>query len=173
MNGCEEPRKQRTADELKEEILGLVEEATRLVPDGLLPPLPPTDIVPEAPAWHPHEHEIWRIGEEIRQLLQSIPKLRSDPDLQQAYVRIIGDRKAGRGRQSFFFLLEFKSCQPCASAVASELDDPDTTGHAISTLRKMRADGYVKEVREYADDPTTWVRNEARKYLARYDSDQR
>ena len=154
--------------DVKLRIRKLVKRAEALIPDEPVADLPPMKSIPDVPKWHGFENSIWTIGETIRGLLADHTSLRKDHELQDLYVSIATNRNAKRGRQSFFFLLKFKACARCAPAVASQLDDSDVKGHALSALRKMRAGGYADQARAILDDPNTWIRNEAKKYISRF-----
>ena len=156
-------------DKIKQNILERVEEAKSLIPVHLEKDLPALDGYPLIPDWHDYESKIWRIGEEIRQLLNSHKNLRKDHQLQDAFLEVIMNRNAKRGRESFFFLVGYKSCNRCADEVAKQLDDSHVVGHAIIALRKMGNAEYVDQIRPLNDYHNTWIRNEAKKYLAKYD----
>src|SRR5437773_5318454 len=86
-------------------VEGLVAQAKSLGPDGSSAPLPPMDGFPDIPQWHHFEHSLWSIGEQIRQALNSQPKLRGDHSLYAEFLAIVQNRHAMRGRQSFVFCL--------------------------------------------------------------------
>ena len=117
----------------KQEILSLVSQANSYIPDVLEPDLAPLDGFPNVPDWHKYEGEIWKIGEQIRQILNENTRLRKDHQLQDAYLGVIKNRKAKRGRQSFFFLVSYKSCNRCSEIVASQLVDDHVVGHALGS----------------------------------------
>ena len=156
--------------EVRERALSLVAKAEALIPERRVPDLAPMANHPDVPEWHGFEWEVWEIGEQIRQLLVEHPALRKDRKLQEGFVRISTNAKAKRGRQSFVILLGFKSCQVHAATIATQIGDPAVTGHVISTLTKMRAGGFADTVRPYVESNVTWIRNEAKKYMARYNS---
>lgn len=154
-----------TSATLRAEIEELVKAARRLVPGSLLKPLPIDDSI-GVPAWRDFEHDVWAIGEEIRQLLVEAPRLRADRALQAQFVEIACDRRAHRGRQSFVMLLGYRSCAEHAPRLAEHLDDPFVGGHVVGVLYKMQAPGYSALVRPLLDDKMAWVRNEAKRYLS-------
>ena len=157
-------------NDTKQEILELVETAVSQIPRDILPDLPPTKDLPNVPGWHSFEWSIWKIGESIRTLLTKHSLLRKDNELQDLFLVIAEDRRAKRGRQSFFFLLGYKACARCALGVARQLDDPCVAGHAIKALRRMGVGDFTSQVRALVDHPTTWVRNEAKKYISRFNA---
>ena len=73
-----------------------------------------------------------------------------------------------RGRQSFVMALGFTGAAHLAPRVARFLADPDVDGQVIDTLLKMRAPGFVAAVRPLLTDTHAWIRNLAKKYVARY-----
>ena len=97
--------------ETKNIILEKIKEAESLIPGSYIPNLMPTELIKNVPAWHHFEHEIWKIGEEIRLLLLDVPSLRKDQDIHTGIIRIAVNRNAKRGRQSFIMLLGYKFCR--------------------------------------------------------------
>ena len=53
-------------------------------------------------------------------------------------------------------------------AIVSHLKDPGVVGHVISTLLKMKAPDFAKEVQPFLEHRITWIRNKAKKYCKRY-----
>jgi len=155
-------------DQVKNKILELVYQASSLIPGSLEPDLPPMEGYPNVPGWHGYETAIWKIGEQIRQILNAHKTLRKDQQLQDAYLEVIKNIKAKRGRQSFFFLVSFKSCNRCSDIVGNQLDDDKVVGHAISALSKMKNGDYVEKIKHFVEHPVTWIRNEAKKYVGKY-----
>jgi hypothetical protein len=154
-----------TSRDFKGEIEDLVQSARRLVPGSLLDPLA-IDASLGVPAWRDFEHQIWAIGQQIRQLLLKAPHLRADGVLQRQIVEVACDRRAHRGRQSFVMLLGYRPCAEHARRLVEHLDDPFVAGHVVGAIYKMRAAGYSEQVRPLLEDKMAWVRNEARRYLA-------
>ncbi len=154
----------------RQEILGLVEIAMSRIPPEVPPDLPPIKNFPDVPEWHSFEWAIWETGDSIRRLLKEQPSLRKDHELQDLFLAVAEDSRAKRGRQSFFFLLGYKVCARCGPGVARQLDDRDVAGHAIKALRCMKVGNFTSEVRNLIEHPTTWIRNEAKKYLSKFDA---
>ncbi len=119
--------------EVKGAGLSLVARAESLIPERRVPELAPLSGNPDVPEWHGFELKVWEIGEQIRQILARHQSLRKDRELQEAFVRILTNANAKRGRQSFVMLLGYKSCQVHAATVAAQINDPNVTGHVIST----------------------------------------
>lgn len=154
-----------TATEAREEIEILIATAQSLIPKEMLEMLPTEEGLYGEPAWRSFEGQIWKTGESIRIVLCKHPRLRADNHIQRMILDVACDRRAHRGRQSFFMLLAFRCCQTHATRVAEHLDDNCVAGHVIGTLYKMRAPGFSTHVRPFATHNRAWIRNEAKRYL--------
>jgi hypothetical protein len=155
-------------NETRNKIIELVAIAEAAIPSELLPDLPPSQQIKEVPEWHAFEHQIWKRGEDIRQLLAEKKSLRKDPELQRTFLRIACNEKAKRGRQSFIMLLGYAVCAQFAPDISRQLSDPHVAGHAIDTLSKMHCADYVEAIKPYASDKTAWIRNKAKQYVEKY-----
>ena len=152
----------------REAILRLTEAALESVPPKREPDLPRGGHTSGTPKWYAFEHEIWAQGEELRQALANTPKLRRDPDIQAAILAVACNRNAKRGRQSFIMLLGYTCCAPHAAVVAEHLDDDCVAGHVIDTLLKMKCETFVVDVAPFVNHEVAWIRNTAKRYVARY-----
>jgi hypothetical protein len=123
------------------------------------------DGFPDVPQWHCFEHSLWAIGEQIRQALNSQPKLRSDRSLYAEFLAIVQNRHVMRGRQSFVLLFAYQPCAAWAHDLASVLPDSDIDGQIISVLYKMRAPGFSATIAPFLSSSATWIRKEARRYM--------
>jgi hypothetical protein len=150
----------------RKKVEALVAEARSLVPETLPPALPPIDGCPGIPQWHQFEDSLWSIGEQIRQTINSEPRLRSDRELYAEFLAIIQNRHGMRGRQSFVLLFAYKPCVSWARHLASLTPDADIDGHIISALYKMRACGFSRVVAPFLSSSATWIAKEARRYLS-------
>ena len=121
---------------------------------------------PDVAQWHPFEHSLWGVGEQIRRTLNSAPELRGDPSLYAELFTIVQSRPAMRGRQSFVLLFAYRPCIAWASDLASLLPDADIDGHIISALYKMRAPGFSTTVAPFLSSGTAWIRREAQRYMS-------
>lgn len=141
--------------------------AERLIPQEKLPDLPFMELAPTVHDWYDFEHELWELGENIRQLILSEKK---DFNAEQAdrICKICENVKAKRGRQSFVMLLGKRRFLTYADRIAHILPDDDIDGHIISTLYKMGASQYVDIIKPYADHRITWIKNEAKRYIQKY-----
>jgi hypothetical protein len=149
----------------REKVMRLVGNAHAILPPTLLPDLPPMNGYPDVPQWHSFEHELWKLGEDIRRIINSATILHKAPELYDEFFQIAADKRGTRGRQSFVLLFCCKSCAPWAARIAGLLPDQESDGHVISALYKMRAKGFSGAVSPYAADKTTWIRKEAQRYL--------
>ncbi len=149
-----------------EEICRMCSSASALAPRQEPPDLGTDDA--GVPRWHPYEFKVWQIGEDIRHALKAAPKLRAHSQVQECLLRIAEDRRFRRGRQSFVMNLGYRAAASHAPRVAALLSDNDVAGHALDTLIKMNASGFVREVWPLAGAPQAWVRKLAKKYLTRH-----
>jgi hypothetical protein len=149
----------------KTAILDRVADALALIPGTREPDLPPSNTIPDVPAWHGYEHKIWALGEEVRQIVNTKPALRGDRDLFLKFLRIVEDRAAKRGRQSWILLFSCRPCGTWAHELAKLLSDPDIDGHVIAALYKMKVAGFSELVLQFRDASITWVRKGAIRYL--------
>ncbi len=149
----------------KKEVEALLIQAEQTIPREDTLNLPPIQGYPHVPQWHPFELELWKIGEQIRQVINSATVLRKDHDLYSRFFKIASDQRGKRGRQSFILLFWYKPCAPWAEKMAGLLGDTDIDGHIISALYKMKARGFSSRVEPYIAVKTTWIRNEAKRYI--------
>ena len=157
-----------TKNEAKEAVLILLDRAEKLIPATSEKDLPPMDIAPGVPQWHDYEHKIWQIGEEIRQILNTHKTLRKDKELLARFLSVALNRNAKRGRQSFIMLLWYKHCAEYAGLLAAQLEDRSVKGHIIEGLNKMKAGQFTSLVEPFTQDKTTWIRNQAKKYIREF-----
>ena len=154
-------------DEFDIQVNRLLLSAENLIPEENLPDLPYMKLAPTVHDWYDFEHELWGIGEEIRQLILSEHKEMSTEQANRV-CKICVDIKAKRGRQSFIMLLGKKRYKAYADKLSSALTDEDIAGHIISTLYKMGAAQYVDQIKHYITHSITWIRNEAKRYVEKY-----
>ena len=154
-------------DEFDSQLNSLLLSAEKLIPENDLPDLPYMELAPTVHDWYDFEHELWEIGENIRQLILTEKKDLSSEQADQV-CKICENVKAKRGRQSFVMLLGKKRFLHYADRIVSILPDDDIDGHIISTLYKKGASQYVDHIKPYADHRTTWIKNEAKRYIQKY-----
>ena len=143
----------------------LVSRAEKLIPKNLEPDLPPTELLPEVPAWHDFESKIWQCGEDIRQLIETNPALRKDDKLFQRILKISINQNAKRGRQSFIMLFDSKHLSNFAKCLITQLDDEFVNGQVIKSIQKMQVAGFENEIKPFTEHKHAWIRNTAKKYL--------
>ena len=160
-----------TREEFNTRITELLISAVALIPTTVLPALPFMKQAPTVHDWYDFEHRLWELGEEIRQLTVTENKALSAEHI-ETICRICSDPKAKRGRESFVMLMGKKRYSDYASRLATLLTDGDVNGHVISTLNKMGASQYVEEIKPYTAHATSWIRNEAKKYVKKYSISQ-
>jgi hypothetical protein len=147
------------------ELVAATEQALALAPAQYPPTLPGKPELLGAPERYPFEHQAWPIGEAIRQAFLAHPALRRSAQSVEAVVRVIEQRNLRTGRQSFVMAIGFVAARPFAPRIAAFLADPDIGGHVIGTLAKMKAAGYVEEVRPLLQSTYAWVRRAAKRYI--------
>ncbi len=149
------------------ELDTLLTRAEALIPEENLPDLPFMDLAPDVHDWYMFEHELWEVGEDIRQfLLENKNKLNVSQI--ERIVKICLDKRAKRGRQSFVMLLGKKMFSEYAEQIVLLIDDDDVDGHVIDTLYKMGATGYADLIEPFLTHNRTWIRNEAKRYVQKY-----
>lgn len=152
-------------DEKTDELL---EKAESMIPDEVLPDLPFLELAPDVHDWYKFEHDLWNIGEELRQLALEHGKY-FNPKQIGRIIAICQDCRAKRGRQSFVLLLGKKVYGKYAEEIVSLLNDTDVEGHVICTLYKMGAGQYTHLVRPFLNHKRTWIKNDAKRYIAKFD----
>ncbi len=114
-----------------------VHDALTHIPDTRPNDLPPKQF-PGVPEMYGFEHELWRLGEEVRQVINQKTSLRRNRELYSSFLEIARNRAGMRGRQSWILLFAYKSCDAWAGEIAALLPDSDVDGHVISALYKMK-----------------------------------
>lgn len=143
----------------------LIAEASALIPREQLPLRPYRSEADTG--WYDFELQLWAKGEALRQLLLTSGRPLSDAQV-QTILAICLDPKAMRGRQSFLLLLGRTRYAAYADTVAGLLSDPQVDGQAIDVLYKMRVRDYCREIEPFTHHDKTWIRNVAKRYLAKY-----
>lgn len=151
-----------------EEICAACRSAIALAPRTYPPDQPTSKDLAGAPAWYDFELTAWQIGERIRQTLAAKPRLRRDTKVQECLLAVLEYPNLRRGRQPFVTNLGYIAARARASRIATFLRDKDIDGQVIHTLLKMKAPGFASEVAPLLHAQHTWIRNLAKKYLARY-----
>ena len=150
------------------ELDNLLLRAEELIPTEDLPDLPFMKLAPNVHDWYKFEHQLWDVGEEIRQFLLVNKNKLNDNQIERI-IEICLNKKAKRGRQSFVMLLGKKIYCSYARRLVSLLDDNDVDGHTIDTLYKMGAAEYIELIRPFLTHKQTWIKNEAKRYIKKYE----
>ena len=145
----------------------LIKKTVEKIPDTELPDLPYMKEAPDVHEWYIFEHEIWDIGEEIRQLVVKHKKKFTEEQITRI-ISICLDKRVKRGRQSFVMLLGKKVYSDFSKSIISLLNDEDVDGQVIYTLYKMQAGHYVDLVTPFTKHKRPWIRNEAKRYVQKY-----
>ena len=157
-----------TIPKTKDEVIAACEKTLSLAPDEYPHDLPTEENLNGAPGWYAFEYDAWVIGEAIRQALKKNHKLKKDKDLTLWILKVAKNRNLRRGRQPFFMNLGFVGAKQHAFDVAQYLGDPDVSGHIIDTLLKMGVGGFREKVEPFIESKKAWIRNLAKRYVARY-----
>ena len=152
----------------KEEIIKLINKANTLTPEKLEKKLNPIKGFPNVPDWHEYERDIWTIGEEIRQIINSKKTLRKDQEINDLIMEFCLNKNSKRGRQPFVLLMGYKNLSEYAPKLIRMINDKSISGQIIDTLYKMQAKGYEKEIEPFTRNKTTWIRKIAIKYIEKY-----
>ena len=149
----------------KEKIFQLINEAESLTPSALEKDLPSMEGFPDIPSWHDYESKIWKIGEEIRQIIINNKNLRKDDSINESILKFCLNRNAKRGRESFLMLLWYKHNKKYAPRLMPLINDQYVNGHLIEGLNKMQVSGYLKEVMPFTNHDKSWIKKQAKKYV--------
>lgn len=84
-----------------------------------------------------------------------------------ALAGLAQDRRYGKARQMVVLGLGKSKRPEAADVLLGLLDDPDVDGHAVKALGKLRSPAAREALEIKLDDRRAWVRDEARKALAK------
>ena len=154
----------------EDQILRIIQETEALIPEVFLDDLE-INSMSKQPEWCPFESQIWKNGERIRQLLLADKKLRDKESLFAKLFKIATNRNAKKGRQSFIMLLGSVKHSKYSSELIKQLDDDSVDGHIIDTIYKMKVYEFTKEIKPFTDHKFTWIRNIAKKYCKKYETE--
>jgi hypothetical protein len=115
--------------------------------------------------WYRYESLVWALGEQFRQALRRLKRLRRNERVFAAVRAVCLDRRFGKGRETFTMLLGHYGGPAQIPALIGLLKDPEVYGHALYALRLLGAAEAAAKVRPFLKSPKTWVRNEATKYF--------
>lgn len=84
-------------------------------------------------------------------------------------VELVRDKRHGRAREMLAVALANMKDPRAVDVLIELLDDEEVAGHAVLALRKLAPPEERSAIERFVDHPKTWVRNEARRALAKID----
>jgi hypothetical protein len=84
-------------------------------------------------------------------------------------VELVRDERHGRAREMLAVALGNMKDPRAVNVLIELLDDEQVAGHALLALRKLAPPEARSAIEPFADHPKTWIRNEARRALAKID----
>ena len=157
-----------TRMEFDHTVNGLLQKADAIIPKNKMEALSPLKDMPNVRDWRLFEHELWELGEQIRQT-ETKEKKRFDAEQVGRILTICENENAGRGRESFVMLLARKSYASYGDRIIGLLSDADVNGQVIYTLYKMGDGRHADLIRPFAAEQRTWIRKEAKRYIEKFD----
>ena len=142
-----------------------INKALKYIPLEEVTELPETRF--NLPQWHSYEHSIWKLGEQIRQIILEDSKIKLSEGQIEKIIEIINNPLAKRGRQTFIWLLGKRKYAGLASRIIDQIYDEDVSLHVFDTIYKMRALGYEKEIMDFQESfkPLTLEKKKIARYL--------
>ena len=134
---------------VSKEVGRYINTALRCIPSEESEELP--RMVYNLPQWHSYEHNIWKYGERIRQILLENSKIQLLDSQIEKIIEIINNPLAKRGRQTFIWLLGKRKYAGLAPRIIDQIYDDDVSLHVFDTIYKMRALGYEKEILDFQE----------------------
>ena len=150
---------------ISKEIGKKINNALKYIPLTELEELPKTRY--NLPQWHSYEHSVWRIGEDIRQILLKNKKIELSDNQIEKIIEIINNPLAKRGRQTFVWLFGKRKYAGLAPRIIGQIYNDDVSLHIFDTIYKMRALGYEKEILDFQErfKPLAVDRKKITRYL--------
>ena len=93
----------------------------------------------------------------------------ADASIFDDIVELVCDERHGRAREMLAVALGNIKEPRGVEVLVELLDDEQVAGHALMALRKMAPPEARSAIERFVDHPKTWVRNEARRALAKID----
>ena len=84
------------------------------------------------------------------------------------YLKIVKNKTYGTARQMLVLLIGKSKISEIVPDLIALLDDQDVQGHVISALSNFPCDEVTEIMKKYSKHNTTWIRNEAKKYLSKH-----
>jgi len=103
----------------------------------------------------------WAIGNALSEV--------ADDSVFDDIVELVRDRRHGRAREMLAVALANVKDPRAGGVLIELLDDEEVAGHAVLALRKLAPLEARSAIERFVDHPKTWVRNEARRALAKID----
>lgn len=121
------------------------------------------------PARMMFESEIWHIGEQLRQYLNTRPGNKNNNILLSQIIEVIKTRQYKSGRESFVMLLHFfKEHASVTEVLINLLHDDCLYGHAVRELNQMKIYiGGEKITELFHAEKTAWIKKELKKNFER------
>lgn len=93
----------------------------------------------------------------------------ADDSVFEDIADLVRDRRHGRAREMLAVALGNMKDPRAVDVLVELLDDEEIAGHALIALRKKAPPEARSAIEPFVDHPKTWVRNEARRALAKID----
>ncbi|MCZ7585716.1 MAG: HEAT repeat domain-containing protein [Deltaproteobacteria bacterium] len=107
----------------------------------------------------------WTIGNALEVL--------ANDEIAEDMVRLARDRSHGAAREMIVMGLgKLKNNRSVVDTLIALLDDEEVAGHAVIALGKLQAKSARSHLDHFLSHPKTWVRNAAKKAVARIDKAQ-
>ncbi|HBO33790.1 MAG TPA: hypothetical protein DD636_03485 [Anaerolineaceae bacterium] len=84
-------------------------------------------------------------------------------------IKIIDDEENDQSREMFVVSLGNMKDPKVVPYLVKLLDHPDLAGHALVALNKLKAVETIEAVRRLENHPRTWIRNEAKKTVRKFE----
>jgi len=94
----------------------------------------------------------------------------ADQSLFEQLCELVRDRRHGTARQMIVLALGKIKNPRAIDALIELLDDDDVSGHALSSLLKLKARKARPHFQRFLNDPRGWVRKIAAKAVARLET---
>jgi HEAT repeat protein len=104
----------------------------------------------------------WRVGSSLAAVV--------DDAHFEPVARLVRERRFGRARQEVVSRLGTLSDPRVLDLLIELLADDEVAGHAIIGLQRLKRPEAADAVRPFLSHPTSWVRTEARRALAKFES---
>lgn len=114
--------------------------------------------------WYRFEYLIWIFGEDLRIILKN-KKFNKSELIANAVIRVLNDKRYGKGRETFALLIGYFKFQLNEKDVGVLLEDEDVYGHVIVSLRKLKMRGFEERMKHIINSEKDWKKAEAKKYL--------